>query len=167
MPKITQEEKAVAARLRREFAASRPEFSQGLHEQLCRAIRPQTAGGATHRRRHFFAWAMVAAAACLLVGAFAVWHGMGRTSHSGPRSVAGASKPGMGRMMNWAGRVAARTDAAVGTAVESQRWVFLDQDARTVLQTPAARLPLDVVSSLLQHEHRHAGDGDQRAAHRP
>jgi hypothetical protein len=161
MSKITQGEKAVAARLRREFAASRPAFSEGLHDRLCEVIRRQPAGGATRRAHRVSRWALVAAAAaaCLLIAASVAWRGIGRLRDSRVRAVARAPRAGMGRMTGLAGTVAAKTGAVVDAAVRAQRWAYLDQDARTALKMPVARLPLDVVSSLLSVPRR----GDSRA----
>jgi hypothetical protein len=159
MSKITQGEKAVAARLRREFAASRPAFSEGLHDRLCEAIRRQPAAGTTRRAQRVSRWALVAAAACLLIAASVAWRGIGRLRDSRARAVARAPRAGMGRMTGLAGTLAAKTGAAVDAAVQAQRWAYLDQDARTALKMPVARLPLDVVSSLLSVPRR----GDSRA----
>ena len=57
MSRITQDEKAVAARLRQEFAASRPAFSDDLHDRLCEALRQQRADAAAWRGRRFLRWA--------------------------------------------------------------------------------------------------------------
>jgi hypothetical protein len=163
MARISHQEKAVAARLRREFAASRPAFSEDLHGRLREAIRRQRAGGAKRRGHRVSPWALVAAAACLLIAASAAWQAIGRLHDSGARRIAGVQRPGMGRMTGLADNAVAKTGAAVDAAAKAQRWAYLDQDARTVLQMPAARLPLDVVSSLLSVPRR----GDARARSSP
>jgi hypothetical protein len=64
-----------------------------------------------------------------------------------------------------ADRVAVKTDAMVDTAAEAQGWAYLDLDARAVLKTPAARLPFDIISSLLsvQRQDRTRGPAPRTA----
>jgi hypothetical protein len=149
MSRVTRQEKAVAARLRQEFAASRPAFSEVLHDRLRGAIRRQQAGLPSWRGHRVPRWALVAAAACLLIAAAVAWHVIRGVRRPGAASVARAQSAGLGRMTGLADKVVAKTGAAVDVAARGQPWAYLDQDARTVLQMPAARLPFDVVSSLL------------------
>ncbi len=60
----------------------------------------------------------------------------------------------MGSMTGLADEVVAKTGATVDAAVKAQRWAYLDQDAQLAMEMPVARLPFDVVSSLLSMPRR-------------
>jgi hypothetical protein len=98
-----------------------------------------------------FRWASLAAATCLLVAIGITWQAMHAVRDGRLAAAARANhrKAGLGGIAELAHRVAAKTDAMMGAAADAQRWAYLDQDARSILATPAARLPFDVVSSLL------------------
>ena len=149
MSRLTQEEKAVAARLRQELAASRPAFSEGLHDRLCMAVRQQQAGAASRRGHGFSRWAPLAAAACLLIAACVAWRVIGGVGDGGAPRIAGVQRASIGSMTGLADEVVAKTGATVDAAMKAQRWAYLDQDVQIALEMPAARLPFDVVSSLL------------------
>ncbi len=99
----------------------------------------------------FFRWASFAAAVCLMVAIGITWQARHAVRDAGPDAPALATprKAGLGNLAELAGHAAAKTDAMLDTAVKAKRWAYLDQDARAVLEMPAARLPFDVVSSLL------------------
>ena len=156
MSKITKKEKAVADRLRREIGGSRPALSEELHARLCRAVWQHQADSTPLPVRRptanrFFRWALLAAAACLLAAIGITWQAMHAVRDAGLDAPALASRPkaGLGNMAELVGRVAAKTDAMMDAAVKAPRWAYLEQDARSVLEMPAVRLPFDVVSSLL------------------
>jgi hypothetical protein len=169
---------SLADRLRREALASRPEFSAELHARLCRAIekhqaesvaiepRPARVGPATR-------WAVAAlAACCLLAAAVVVWQTAARPgggSGQEPGELAGVKEPasqpnmpdtvaiaatvdplaGLEDMTDAAGRAADELGSLVDSAVATQRWAYLDHDARQAMETLAARLPFDVSLALL------------------
>jgi hypothetical protein len=60
----------------------------------------------------------------------------------------------MGSMTGLADEVVAKTGATVDAAVKAQRWAYLDQDVHIAMEMPVARLPFDVVSSLLSVQRR-------------
>ena len=156
MSRVTHQEKLVADRLRREIGQSRPEFSEELHARLRRALRQDQANKLSHPRARpaagrLFRWASVLAAICLLLAVCAAWQAMHASRDAGPHAPALATrgKPSLGSMSELAHRAVAKTDAMVSAAVKAHRWAGLDQDVRSVLKMPVARLPFDVVSSLL------------------
>jgi hypothetical protein len=173
-------ERALAERLCREAKQSRPEFSESLHARICRAIeecpRQQAPiwrrGPLAHLRqepsrhpgaaRHRLSvWASVAvAAACLACVAMVAW----------PKNEipGGPSADGNGQSGLWAESSAPTLDLEsvaglamrvsddlrdwVDSAAATQRWAYLDGDARLAVEMLAARLPFDVASSLASTE---------------
>jgi hypothetical protein len=153
---VTHQEQCVADRLRREIGQSRPAFSEELHARLSRALRQDQANKLSlpttrPAARRLSRWASLLAATCLLVAVCAAWQAMHAARDAGPGAPALATrrKPGLGSMSELAHRAVAKTDAVVNAAVKAHRWAGLDQDVRSLLKTPVARLPFDVVSSLL------------------
>jgi hypothetical protein len=156
MSRITRQEKLVADRLRREIGQSRPEFSEELHARLRQALRQEQANklsqpAARPAAGRLSRWASVLAAICLLAAVCAAWQAMHVARDVGPNAptLATDRKPSLGSMSELAHRAVAKTDAMVSAAVKADRWAGLDQDVRSVLKMPVARLPFDVVSSLL------------------
>lgn len=156
MTKVTHQEKAVADRLRHEIGESRPEFSEGLHDRLFQGLQqyranrmPSPIRQATARR--LSRWASFAAATCILVAVCGTWYAIhvARDAKSAPLALANIRKAGLSNLTELADRVAVKTDTLVDTAVKSHRWANLDNDAQALLKMPAARLPFDVVTSLL------------------
>ena len=120
MSRLTQKEKAVAARLRQEFAASRPEFSEALHDRLCRAVRrqpsrpPQRGAGmdfpvGPRLPQRPVCWSRL----CRLARDQ-------RRSGRRAASVAGVQRASMGSMTGLADEVVAKTGATVDAAVKAQ-----------------------------------------------
>jgi hypothetical protein len=158
MPKITNQEKAVADRLRREIGKMRPEFSEELHARLWRSVQQHRADGAALSVRKpiagwLFRWASVAAAVSLLAAIGVTWHVMHAVRDAGMHTpaiaIANRQQTGLSNMTELADRVARKADAVADAAAKVHCWGYLEQDARSVLEMPAAKLPFDVVSSFL------------------
>ena len=180
MGKMSKDEEAVVARLQREFKALRPAFSEGLHLRVRQAI------AGRHRRGGPAARAAAGGAPVSAVdghrgGGLSVdrnlRHLAGNADRSRPRLPRKPASPairaaphrglgpvrslsGKGGMTELADRVSAKLDAAVVSATQGRKWAYLDHDAKAVLRMPAARLPLDVLSSLLSL-------GPQKRLHSP
>jgi hypothetical protein len=153
---MSKKEKAVGDRLRREIAGSYPEFSQGLHTRLCRAVQQYRAERAPLPVRRpatnwLLRWASFAAATCLVAVIGITWQVMHpvRDAGAGAPALTNDRRPSLANFTELAGHVTAKTDAMMDVAVKAQRWAYLDEDARSVSQMPAVRLPFDVITSLL------------------
>ncbi len=153
-----QREASLAERLKAEAGASRPEFSQSLHERICKAaLRSETratplpkAMRLGRRRVH----AVVAATTIVILTVAAWW-----ATHpqqpgldpdvqkivvkqpQQPESPLDAVDPLRG-LNNLVG-VPGDLDSLVASTITAQRWAYLDEDART-----AARLLIDQLPQL-------------------
>jgi hypothetical protein len=150
-----QQEKEVADRLRREIVASRPQFSHELHVKVRHAVaeyranRAATLSSRRWREWSSYRWPIVGAACVLVVVCVALSVDSFRGPAPVPSTIASRAKLSLGHVLEFADRAAAKTGAVAAEAMAAQRWAYLDHDARAVLAAPAARLPLDVISSLL------------------
>jgi hypothetical protein len=175
-----RDEQILAESLRREAEQSRPEFSETLHAQICRAVRecPREDAPAGWRRplvlarwrarRHIgvswpraAAWACVAVAAASLAGvAIVAWprnevlRGPHTSANAQVGLSAGSSDPGLD-LHSFGGvttGVSGTLRELVDSAAETQRWAYLDGDARLAVEMLAARLPFDVAAALASNE---------------
>lgn len=171
MARITDKEKAVADRLRREIGGLQPAFSEELHARLRQALQQyQTENMPMPRRQPtsnwHLRWASVVAAISLLLVIVITWQTINTDRDAGHDATVLAKdrKTSIGIISELANRVTTKTDTMVDSAVKDQRWACLDQDARAVLKTPTARLPFDVVSGLLsmQRQKRSQGPSSHR-----
>jgi len=172
------EEQALADRLRREAAACRPEFSESLHRQFCRAVRRCEATKASADPVPASGWLLRhgIAAAIATVGVLAAtviaWQAM--TDDDAPRhavnpSLAGSVAPihpptpsapevAHGAIdtpteLEMVGALADRATEEIGILVEStvteRHWAYLDQNAKLAFEALNNRVPLDAVASLI------------------
>jgi hypothetical protein len=171
-------EQILADRLRREAAAGRPEFSETLHRQLCRAVRRCQAAQSvadpvpvsSGRLRYGIVAAM--AAAGVLAATVIVWraipHGGAPVRGANP-SLAKAATPVPPRVasapqetresaetlteLEMLGDLADRATQEIGILVEStvteRPWDYLDQKSRLAVEALNNRVPLDAVASLV------------------
>jgi hypothetical protein len=157
------DEKAIGNRLRAEAARSRPDFSEARHARICRAIRQcrsEEAGAercdAGSRRGPRWALAAVAVAATLSA-AICVWQAY--------RVGDGPNPAQPGRLANapdfhvelyaatgLAATMPEKIDALIDSAIATQQWSDLNDDARLTVRMLADRLPFDLASSLTFNE---------------
>ncbi len=166
----SDEEQALANRLRREATACRPEFSETLHRQLCRTVRrceaAQSVADPISASPRLLRYGIPAAivAAGVLIATVVAWQTI-RDDHTpdrvmnpsladagvavGPPATA-APTPAELEMV---GNLAARTTEQIGILVESagtqRHWAFLDQNAKLAMEALNDRVPLDAVASLV------------------
>lgn len=169
-PLPIRDEKGLAQRLRRDAESSRPEFSEALHERVCRAIRESRPGEVQPKRRRplgrlALSWAAVAVAAACVAAAVIVWKARDvtpRPSLPGEGAIAGHSRPAkavppdslanaavdLSPLTGLTGQVSAGIPALVDAAMDARRWAYLDHDARLTLEILTDRFPFDLGSSL-------------------
>lgn len=152
-----ESEARLAERLEAEAGAMRPEFSQSLHERICeaalksepRATPLPKAMRLGRRRIH----AIVAAATVVILTAAAWWAthpqqpGLGPDVpgivENQPEPPPDAVDP-LGELNNLVGvpgRKARDLDSLVASTMTAQRWVYLDEDARTATRLLIDQLP--------------------------
>jgi len=151
--------KALRCRLVREAEATRPAFSETLHEQICRAVQESratgpvaTSHGSSARRR--FRWAAAMAIATSILVAVLVWQtveeranpGSGATIAKAPVPVETASDTDLDRVAELTGGATESVDAWLDSTLASQRWAYLDHDAQVALEAIADRLPFGFLS---------------------
>jgi hypothetical protein len=175
-----RDERLLAESLRREAEQSRPEFSETLHTRICRAVRecPRedapawwrrafVPGWRRNRRYGEASWPRVAgwacaavAAACLVGAAIVAWPGNDarRGTHTSGNAQVGLSSGSTAPSLDLKS-VRALASGVSGTlqdwadsAAATQRWAYLDGDARLAVEMLAARLPFDVAASLASNE---------------
>ena len=174
----SDEEQALADRLRREAAACLPEFSETLHRQLCCAVRrceatkpaadPVPVSGGLLRHGIVTAIAAVGVLAVTVIA----WQAMkddGVPGRAVNPSLAGsvapvrpptASAPEGAHVatdtlidLEMVGDLADRATEEIGILVEStvtqRHWAYLDQNTKLALEALNNRVPLDAVASLV------------------
>ncbi len=172
--KSLRDEKALGDRLRAEAAQSRPDFSEALHARICRAVqhcRPDEAGvdrrPAGSRRGPRRTLATVAVAASLGTAMF-VWQayrngygpdgarpgGLADRAATGGTSLADAPDfhVELYAVTGFAATMPEKIDALIDSAVATQQWTDLGDDARLTVRMLADRLPFDLASSLTLNE---------------
>jgi len=152
----TDKERAVAERLRREICGSQPPFSEELHDRMSRAIQkhkanttPMPVPQSNSNWLSHITW--VSSLLGILLLATILWQSLHSNQMIARDRIqqSNSRKAGLRVLTELADRVTTKTDTMIDSVVKAQRWACLDEDARSVLKTPAARLPLDVVSGLL------------------
>ncbi len=152
----TDQEKAVAERLRREICGSQPPFSEELHDRLSRAIQQHKANStpmpipqSNSNWLSHITW--VTSFMGILLVATILWQSLHSNQMIARENIqqGNSRKADLRVLTELANRVTTKADTMIDSAVKAQRWACLDEDAQSVLKTPAARLPLDVVSGLL------------------
>jgi len=146
--------KALADRLEQEGRETRPVFSKALHARVCRAIEhcemeelPRPAGASFRGR-----WVYSAVAAALVVVALLLaWRNVvPKGPAPGPVDVAVSIPPEPLPVDEMRSPAGATVDAAVemgllvDSTMTSQRWAYLDHDARLAAQMLIDQLPLDM-----------------------
>jgi hypothetical protein len=154
----------LAVRLRDEADASRPEFSESLHEFLCRSIGPQETKHVSRLSPRIWRqpWLiMAAAAACFLVGITIAWQSGLVLWHPGdedPSEVAkDVNEPAtesterhreetheFEQVAILADTATDRLSTLVQSTIAEQQFAYLDHDARAALEGLVAQLPFDV-----------------------
>ena len=153
------DEKRLADRLKREAQATRPEFSEALHAQICQAIEQGAAPAPRPRLRlrspTRWAWVLVAATLLASVTLVAWW--LGRSTDRGPGPAPGPSDlqiavdepesiapPDL--ITGPAGDTVEQLGMLADAALTTGQWAYLDHDAGLAIQSLVDRLPLDVAS---------------------
>ncbi len=173
---LSDEERVLADRLRREAEACRPEFSEDLHQRLCSEIRrreamkPAVAPAPVSGwlRRHGLATAL--AAAGVLVATVVVWQsikGDGLPPGGVDPSLAGSDLPvpplpapdvthpttdtpaELAMVSDLANLATEEIGILVESTVTQPRWASLDQNTKLALEALNNRVPLDAVASLV------------------
>ncbi len=163
----TDDEKALARRLKQEAAGTWPEFSESLHGRIVEAVaeeyaRPKAASAVrTSDRRRRLAFAAALAAACLiLVGVMSWWPGFTGAPGDGvagdPPDVPSYYPPApeephipdpsvlaKAHLKVMIG-VAEPLDWLLAPTVEENRWAYLDHDAHVAMELVTAQLTLDL-----------------------
>lgn len=139
-------ERELARRLREEAVEARPEFSPELHVRLWHALRGHVAtppvSASLPRKRFWTAAALAAVAASIVCAAMIGWRL--RDVALRPQSVAGgAANADIDVVAGLADHVSTRIDMLLSSTVTSQRWAYLDHDARLAVQFLADRFPSD------------------------
>ena len=160
-----REDELLSECLRQEAMASRPQFSERLHQRLCRAVRQCEARQLSTlpqpvALRRVGRWALAAAAAIVLLAMAAfVWQSIDRdpmTTLPQESEVASAiavdPSAGLDGVTDLASQAAENLDNLVDSAIAAQRWAQLDHDARVVIETLADRLPFEVPTTLVLSE---------------
>jgi hypothetical protein len=154
------DEKLLAERLRGEALASRPEFSETLHERINRAVREQAAQQATSLPRRRVPGAsmvrlVVSVASVLVVGVVLVWHyWSGKPINSVPveqlagnTAASATSDAGLVMLGSLMQEATTQLDSYVETAIVARRWAYLDEDARLTMEMLTTRFPFDALAS--------------------
>ncbi|MBN2475442.1 MAG: hypothetical protein JXB62_12595 [Pirellulales bacterium] len=155
-PILPDDERALARRLKREAAASRPAFSEPLHARICQAVgsrRPSVV-----RRPQPRTWqsglALAATAAVCLAGAWWIASQWNRPPAPTPkrRNVAAVPEPGdplreLDQLVEMPNVTAENVGTAVQAALNTRRWAYLDQDAQVAARLLMDKLPLDLLAS--------------------
>ena len=155
-----QSEARLAERLKAEAGATRPEFSQSLHERICEAALKSEARATPlpkamrlgRRRIH----AIVAAATIVILTVVAWWATHPRQPGPGPDEQEIVEKQpeqpepppdavdpldGLNNLVGVPGRKARDLDSLVASTMTEQRWAYLDEDARTATRLLIDQLP--------------------------
>jgi len=164
----SHEERKLAARLRSEAQADRPDFSEERHARWLASLPPCQADKVV--RPHFldFArfWRVTALAASLLLGGtFLFWSLMSRPeapsaggqplavspkpAPSPPVAVAPAEDDHRMDLLEWAvlaDRTTEELGLAFGARLAEGQWAYLDHDARLVASALLDQLPIDPTS---------------------
>ncbi|NQU20267.1 MAG: hypothetical protein HQ567_03220 [Candidatus Nealsonbacteria bacterium] len=151
-----ESEEWLAAALKVEADASRPEFSEKLHERICRAVRQSEArptplsDAMQGERRRSQAVATAVTIVVLLLAAWCVtqWQPPGsglptpvivENTNDEPATTPDAVDP----LVGWPplAEKARDLDSLVATTMTAQRWGYLDEDARTATRLLIDQLP--------------------------
>ncbi len=156
-PIQTYEERGLADRLQAEAKATRPAFSDALHDRICQSLKPQATPPARRAsgRRSVHARLSAAVVATLLVGAGLVASWLGKSPGPGLPPDAGgiasidlqetAADPDM--ITAPTGEVAERLALMVDEALTTSQWAYLDHDARVAVRLLLDQLPFDAEST--------------------
>jgi hypothetical protein len=155
------EEQVLEKRLRGEALASRPEFSQALHDRLCAAVcdsavrRVSVVQSAGRGRWLVRGVAMAAAVAAVLLTSIVVWRGQADREDQRlavlPENSSGSIEE---TLVSWRGMAAFADSAVEGldgfvdSEVDMDGWANLDDDACLAMKTLADDLPFDVPSHV-------------------
>ena len=159
----TGEERLLADRLRTEAEGSRPEFSESLHERVCRAVAASRVSPSVPSRRTVRGWivaAVAAAVVAVLAAPLAVrqvgeyFGGSDRVAIVPPVT----PLPVAESVISWevVDELADSTREDLGELFEvelnHQQWAGLDHDAQLALETLTRQLPFDVATALAASE---------------
>ncbi len=167
----SQDERALADRLKREAEASRPAFCEALHAKICRAVASTTIGPgrppverrgkpATSRRHRAYA---AVAAACAVSVLLVVWQAVNSPqTPTDPPPVAdqlprdSANRPSespadlladFNALVDLTGGAPQRVEETVESTLFAGQWAYLDHDARLAASLLIDPLPLEVLAS--------------------
>ena len=153
------QEKSLAERLKREAAASRPAFSEALHDRICRAIRdknappaPLPSGRSTARRASLAMVAAALAAAATVV--LLVWRPWESTEPQPgpvqPTAAAPETAPNPLADLENLPVLGQPTPGQLGLLVDAtlanQQWAYLDHDARLGAELLIEHLPWELAA---------------------
>ncbi len=155
---LSDEERRLAERLKREAELSRPAFSEALHQRICAAVRQEEPLAPRQDDRDLFRrrarWPYLLVAASVLVAAGAVAWSTRHAWQPGPNApeIAAPPRPARDPLADVHALVGVtrRAPQQVGTTVEStlsdRRWAYLDHDARLAADMLIDQLPLDMLA---------------------
>ena len=139
------DQKHLANRLREEAQATRPEFSQELHQRICQAVQQDKTLPVRHPRaapwRQRFLPLAVAAALLLGVSFTAWWFSRPAEQGPGPTEIA-ESVADPFDLAGETGRAAEQFGLLVDSALNQQQWGYLDHDVQLAARLFIEQLPL-------------------------
>lgn len=152
----SKEEQVLGARLHREAAEFRPDFSESLHRRLCSTVRRCEVAKAcadpipSSGRRLGYGLATAMIAVGVLIAAVIVRHVVTNDGSNEQAPLAGSAD--RTTELEIAGALAGLTSHEIGVLAKStvaqQSWIYLDENAKRAYEALNNRVPLDAVASL-------------------
>lgn len=156
-------EQSLRDQLRREADATRPAFSEMLHERIWHVVQESEKPKAVPERHSEFSsrhrrWGLVTVISASLLAAVFVWQAAkdqatldssltgSIKAETPPLSVDAELHADLEQIATLTGGVTETVDAWLDTTLTEQRWAYLDQDATVFLETITKSLPFGLAS---------------------